>query len=251
MTQPPQDRPDYPWGPSTGSTPPVPPAEGETTQLPRPDLTKATPTSGGSSAWQPPAETPSWSSAPQRPAAQDAAFASTPDPDRDRPRTDQPYAGQPPAGQPAGQGGTAPQGYVQQGYASGYAGRPAEHGGGPAGGGVPTSTIVLLVVSGLLLLLTFWSGIGLVWAAPAVLAVVAMTRAGRDLAAAKRLTRIGWWVTIGLGVITLLLVVAAIVFFGFLFSSSTYDGYGSYDDGSGAGFSGLTTSAAYLRALVA
>lgn len=73
-----------------------------------------------------------------------------------------------------------------------------------SGASAPTSTIVLLVISGLLTL----TGVGLLWAAPAVLAIVALVKHPTDPAGARRLARIGWWVAGALAVLTVLAVVA-------------------------------------------
>lgn len=86
---------------------------------------------------------------------------------------------------------------------------PAPHpavapGVGPS---APASTIVLLVVSGLLTL----TGVGLLWAAPATLAIVALVKHPADPAGARRLARIGWWVAAGLAALGVLAIVAVVV----------------------------------------
>lgn len=103
-----------------------------------------------------------------------------------------PYGVQPSAyGAPASPYGTQP---------SPYGAPPTDH--RPA----PASTIVLLVVSGLLTL----TGVGLLWAAPAVLSIMALVKHPADPAGARRLTRIGWWIAAALGALALLAVLAVL-----------------------------------------
>lgn len=97
------------------------------------------------------------------------------------------------------------------------------------GSPTPTSAVVLLIVSGLGALLFVWSGIGIVWAAPVVLAIVAMVRKD-EVALSKRLTKIGWIVYAVLAVLTVLLIslaVAGLV----LFANAASLDQGSYDPG--------------------
>lgn len=69
----------------------------------------------------------------------------------------------------------------------------------------PTSTIVLLIVS---ILFTLGAcGLGI---PSLVLAIIAMTKRSQDLAATKRLTRIGWIVFAVLAVISLIALVALV-----------------------------------------
>ena len=107
-------------------------------------------------------------------------------------------------------------------YGTAYAPAPPATGGPSA----PPSTIVLLVVSGVLLLATSWTIVGIAWAAPVVLAAVGLSRNATNPSSTRRLTRIGWWVTAGLGVAGLLLVallVVGIVIFGRTATSTGYD----------------------------
>jgi len=149
-----------------------------------------------------------------------------------------PPSGQPPYGapqQPYGAGGQPPgYGYPAQPYQGGYAGGPVQpyQGGYPAGPGygytgapvkaspTPTSTIVLLVVSGLTTLSCYFSLVGIV---PLILGIVALSKAKADEEGCRRLTRIGWIVYAVVGVIGLLLVIAAIGFFAISESGSSWD----------------------------
>lgn len=130
----------------------------------------------------------------------------------------QPAPPAPGYGYPPAPGYGAPVGYGQppQGYGPppsyGYAGVPAS---AAPRGQVPTSAVVLVVLSGLLTLVLSWTVVGLLYVGPAVLAVVAMTRAGSDPAGARRLTRTGWIV---FGVMTALLGVLVVVGLVLLFS---------------------------------
>ena len=114
-----------------------------------------------------------------------------------------------PPGQPAGGQQPVPP-YPPQpaGYGQppsyGYAGSPA------VGPPVPASTVVLLVISGLLTLSCYGAVIGL---APLVLSIIAMTRYKQEPVRAQQLTRIGWIVLAAVGVLVVLAVIAAIVFF--------------------------------------
>ncbi len=187
MTQPPQDRPDYPWGPS------------ESDRGQRPAAAEPRPSGGGGSTRMgdpaPPGDAP-----PTATPTGATPYAGTPHPGpprAERPAAPAPYTGTrvdqlPPLGPPT---------------AGGYAGTPAhERRPDPGPGTTPVSTIVLLVTSGLVLLLTLASVVGVVFAAPVVLAVVALTRSTSDPASARRLTRIGWWIFAGLLVLGLLLI---------------------------------------------
>ena len=117
---------------------------------------------------------------------------------------EQPAGGQQPVPpypqQPAAYGQPPYSGYA----GGGYAGSPA------VGPPVPASTVVLLVISGLLTLSCYGTVIGL---APLVLSIIAMTRYKQEPARARQLTRIGWIVLAAVGVVVVLAVIAAIVFF--------------------------------------
>lgn len=112
--------------------------------------------------------------------------------------------------------------YGQQGY--GQQGSPAPYtGGGYAGGPgygqqsppTPPSTIVLLVLSGLATLSGFFTLAGIV---PLVMSIVALTKNRQDPEGAKRLTRIGWWIFIGLVVLGIVLLIG---FFAVLAATSS------------------------------
>lgn len=166
---------------------------------------------------------PSWP--PQQPA---------PAPQPAPPASDGPYGGgQPTYGQAPGYGqppaaypppGYGPPGYGQAPQGYGYAGVPAS---AAPRGQAPTSAIVLVVLSGLLVLTLFWTVVGLLYALPGVLSVVALSRSGSDPAGARRTTRTGW---ISFGVVTvvlgLLVVVGAVLL-------ATYGGGGGTGTGTG------------------
>ncbi len=97
------------------------------------------------------------------------------------------------------------------------------------GSPTPTSAVVLLIVSGLGALLFVWSGIGIVWAAPVVLAIVAMVRKD-EVALSKRLTKIGWIVYAVLTVLTVLLISLAVAGLLLFANAASFD-QGSYDPG--------------------
>jgi hypothetical protein len=129
------------------------------------------------------------------------------------PVPDGPHGGGRPAhGQAPGYGPPPGYGQAPPGYGYGYAGVPAS---AAPKGPVPTGAIVLVVLSGLLALVLSWTVVGLLYVAPAILAVVAMTRAGGDPAGARRLTRTGWIV---FGAMTALLGVLVVVGLVLLFS---------------------------------
>ncbi len=180
MTHPPQDRPDYPWGPGEGDRP-----ERETSP-PLPDA----PSSGGSTRMGGAA------SSADGPGAHTAA-----------PYTGTPMSALPPLGEtsqsPAG-AGTA--------WDAPYTGTPAHVAtAAPAGyepaGATPVSTIVLLVLSGLAVFTGVFTLAGIPAAA---LAIVALTRTTSDPAGVRRLTRIGWWIFGGLVLLGLVLGVVGI-----------------------------------------
>ena len=227
MTQPPQDRPDYPWGPSEAD-------RGQRTAA----AEQGPAGGGGSTRMSDPAP---GAGRPAAPAPDDAPTTATPTtavPGAGTPYTGTPHRGpdtaaRPPAGAPAPYTGTPvdqlpPLGPPPPG---GYAGdpvpqRPAGHHGPP--GTTPVSTIVLLVTSGLVLLLTIASVVGVVFAAPAVLAIVALTRTTSDPESARRLTRIGWWIFAGLLVLGLVLIGVLIALF-VAFAGTTTGGFGQDD----------------------
>jgi hypothetical protein len=62
---------------------------------------------------------------------------------------------------------------------------------------------VLLVLSSLLLVVTFWTVVGFGFAAPVVLSILGVARAGRDREGARRLTKIGWII---FGIIAVLVI---------------------------------------------
>ncbi len=130
----------------------------------------------------------------------------------------------------------------QGGYPGPYTGVP--HGSAPPprspqqGSPTPTSAVVLLVLGGLGLLAFVWTGLGLVWAAPVVLAVLAVV-ARDDVPRSRRLTRIGWIVYAVLAALTVLLISLAVAaFIAFVSAGPGVDG-GSYEPGTIA----LTASA--------
>ena len=153
-------------------------------------------------------------------------MTQTPDPDQEwRAPTGEVPADPAPLDRPAEQGGsvryddptpgsrTDPYGggHGAQAYdPHGQSDQPVTTHGSPPDAGAPSapaSTIVLLVISGLLTL----TGVGILWAGPAVLAIVSLTKATTDPAGARRLTRIGWWIAAGLAVLGVLLVVLVVV----------------------------------------
>lgn len=200
MTQPPQEQPDYPWGPSetdraerASAAPDPAPSSGGSTRMgssaPHTGTPyTGTPHTGGQRTGTPyPAESGASGTGPAEQAA--PVYTGT--------SMDQ----LPPLGPPTG----------------GYAGTPSPRSDAEAG--APVSTIVLLVVSGIAVLTGFFTLAGI----PAlVLAIVALTRAGTDPAAARRLTRTGWWVFVGLIVLGLVLAgigIALLIAFGSAFGT--------------------------------
>ncbi len=138
-----------------------------------------------------------------------APYTGTPHrdaPSSEPPATDGPWAGGPYTG------GPPPQRYA-----------PEE------GSPTPTSAVVLLILSGLGLLAFVWTGLGLVWAAPVVLAVVAMAQRD-DVAASRRLTKIGWIVYAVLAVLTVALIALGIGVLVWLANAGTFAESG-YDPG--------------------
>lgn len=143
----------------------------------------------------------------------------------------QPPAAPPPLGYgPPGYGqaaqgyGQAPQGHGPAPQSYGYAGVPAS---AAPRGQAPTSAIVLVVLSGLLTLVLSWTLVGLLYAVPAVLSVVALARSGSDPAGARRTSRTGWIVFGAVTVLLGLLVVVGAVLL------ATYGGGGGGGTGTG------------------
>ncbi|PWJ55210.1 hypothetical protein SAMN06264364_104133 [Quadrisphaera granulorum] len=93
------------------------------------------------------------------------------------------------------------------GYGYGYTGIPASA-APPAA--ASTSTVVLLVLSGLLTLALSWTLLGLVYAVPAVLSIVALSKR-EDPSSARRLTRTGWIIFASICALVVLSIVAIIV----------------------------------------
>ena len=185
MTQPPQDRPDYPWGPGEGdrsgrATPSAPTESLPPAQAPAPSA----PPTGGSTRM-------GGSSSPGR---------------ADAPYTGTPMSALPPLGAPS----TGATGSEHEPYT----GTPARPVAGTAGaphdpeGATPVSTIVLLVLSGLAVFTGWFTLAGIPGAA---LAIVALTRTGSDPAGARRLTRIGWWIFGGLVLLGVALAIIGVV----------------------------------------
>ncbi len=114
--------------------------------------------------------------------------------------------------------------------AHGTAGDAPQRYARPEGSPTSTSAVVLLILSGLGLAVFVWSGIGIVWAAPVVLAVVAMVRKD-DAALSRRLVRIGWITYAVLAVLTVLAVAVTVAGFVWLFNSSSGFAENPYDRG--------------------
>ncbi len=98
------------------------------------------------------------------------------------------------------------------------------------GSPTPTSAVVLLILGGLGLLVFVWSGIGIVWAAPVVLAIIAMVQKD-DVSRSRRLVKIGWIVYAVLAALTVLLAALAVAGLLLLVNSSSSFGEGPYDPG--------------------
>ncbi|MGQ7297202.1 hypothetical protein [Quadrisphaera sp. KR29] len=211
MTQDPHrsswDAPDgeQPVEPSAGSTQPQV-SEHPTTHRDEPAPGGwAQPAGGGASAPQPPHGQPPYGQPPYgQPSYGQPPYGQAPAPG---------YP-QPPQGSHAAPGPMTP-GYGQvpgqgYGYGQGYAGVPASSAPRHP---VSPSSVVLLVLSGLLALVLSWTVVGLAYAAPAVLGIVALTRAGTDPAGARRLTRTGWVVFAVLTALVVLVLVGVFALF--------------------------------------
>lgn len=125
--------------------------------------------------------------------------------------------GQPQYGQPAPYAGGGAYGAPAPGYSGGYAGGP---GYGQPSPPTPTSTVVLLVLSGIATLSFFLSLAGIV---PLIMSIVALTKNRQDPEGAKRLTRIGWWVLIGLTVLGIVLLIGFFALIAMSSPSSSFD----------------------------
>ena len=156
----------------------------------------------GASPLQPPAPAP------------DPAPAPAVEPQAGDGHTGTPYTGTPYTGTPYT--GTPYAATSSPGALTGYQGEPH---GGSTGGSAPTSTVVLVAISAVSLVTGAFTLAGI---AGLVLGIVALVRAGTDLPAARRLTRIGWIIWAVVAVLTVLLVVGAIVLF-----AAASDGFSS------------------------
>lgn len=227
MSQPPQDRPDYPWGPGEddrATAAPSAPVHGE---VPGPLETGRLGGSTRMGAGSPEGTSLGGARSEETRVIAPASSSS----EGPGPYTGTAYTGTPYTGTPY-TGGPSP---AAPALGGSYTGIPTDqHRGTGTGEGVPVSTIVLLVLSGLAVFTGWFTLAGI----PAViLAIVALTRAGSDPTGARRLTRIGWWVFAGLVVLGLVLGAIGLA----LLFALPFGGLGGF--GGGPTFSGVSTAA--------